>query len=66
MARIYMIRHGEAAAGWSEDKDPGLSDLGRAQSEAAAKTIMSREASALPVLSSPLKRCQETSLPLVA
>jgi broad specificity phosphatase PhoE len=66
MARIYMIRHGEAAAGWSEDKDPGLSDLGRAQSEAAAKTIMSHEASALPVLSSPLKRCQETSLPLIA
>jgi broad specificity phosphatase PhoE len=66
MARIYMIRHGEAAAGWSEDKDPGLSDLGRAQSEVAAKAIMSQEASALPIMSSPLRRCQETSVPLSA
>jgi broad specificity phosphatase PhoE len=64
MARVYMIRHGEAAAGWSEDKDPGLSDLGRSQSEAAAKVIMAREGKALPVLSSPLRRCQETSVPL--
>jgi broad specificity phosphatase PhoE len=64
MARIYMIRHGEAAAGWSEDKDPGLSDLGRSQSEAAAKAIMAREGSPLPILSSPLRRCQETSIPL--
>jgi len=64
MPRIYMIRHGEAAAGWDADKDPGLSDLGRAQSEAAATEIMGREGSVLPVLSSPLKRCQETSIPL--
>jgi broad specificity phosphatase PhoE len=64
MPRIYMIRHGEAAAGWDADKDPGLSDLGRSQSEAAAGEIMAREKSVLPVLSSPLKRCQETSMPL--
>ncbi len=64
MPRIYMIRHGEAAAGWDADKDPGLSDLGRRQSEAVAKSIMAREGVALPVLSSPLKRCQETALPL--
>ncbi len=64
MPRIYMIRHGEAAAGWDADKDPGLSDLGRTQAEAAAKAIMAREGTALPVLSSPLKRCQETAVPL--
>lgn len=64
MPRIYMIRHGEAAAGWSEDKDPGLSDLGREQAEAAAREIMAREGNALPVLASPLRRCRETAVPL--
>ena len=64
MPRLYMIRHGEAAAGWDADKDPGLSDLGQSQAERAAREIMTREKSVLPVLSSPLKRCRETSIPL--
>ena len=64
MARIYMIRHGKAAAGWGEDKDPGLDDTGRAQSEKAADGIQALVASPLPVLTSPLKRCQETAVPL--
>ncbi|MBO6541985.1 MAG: histidine phosphatase family protein [Alphaproteobacteria bacterium] len=64
MPRIYMIRHGEAAAGWDADKDPGLSDLGWQQAEQAARNIMAREGRALPVLSSPLRRCRETSEPL--
>ncbi|MEQ9518829.1 MAG: histidine phosphatase family protein [Parvibaculum sp.] len=64
MPRIYMIRHGEASAGWDADKDPGLSELGWKQAEAAAKAIMAREGKPLPVLSSPLRRCRETSEPL--
>lgn len=64
MPRIYMIRHGEAAAGWDADKDPGLSELGWKQAERAAQEIMAREGKALPVLSSPLRRCRETSEPL--
>ncbi|MGK2739920.1 histidine phosphatase family protein [Tepidicaulis sp. LMO-SS28] len=66
MARIYMIRHGKAAAGWDSDPDPGLDDLGRTQSEAAAQDIMQREQIALPILSSPLRRCRETAAPLAA
>jgi broad specificity phosphatase PhoE len=60
-----MVRHGQAAAGFSDDLDPGLSDLGRAQSEAAADAL----AAVLPpqpILSSPLRRCRETAAPLAA
>ncbi|MEQ8282556.1 MAG: histidine phosphatase family protein [Parvibaculum sp.] len=66
MPRIYMIRHGEAAAGWDADTDPGLSDKGRAQSEAVAREIEARVGRKLPLLSSPLRRCRETSEPLAA
>ncbi|MBX3496053.1 MAG: histidine phosphatase family protein [Parvibaculum sp.] len=66
MPLIYMIRHGEAAAGWDADADPGLSDMGRAQSEAVAREIETRVGRRLPILSSPLRRCRETSEPLAA
>ena len=36
MTRVYMVRHGRAAAGWNVDPDPGLDDLGRSQSLAVA------------------------------
>jgi broad specificity phosphatase PhoE len=66
MARLYFIRHGEAAAGFGEDHDPGLSDLGRKQSAEAADRILDilGEDDPLQVISSPLQRCQETSTPL--
>lgn len=64
MPRLYMIRHGEAASGWDADVDPGLSDKGRAQSEAVAREIESRVGRKLPLVSSPLRRCRETSAPL--
>lgn len=64
MPRIYMIRHGKAAAGWDADADPGLDDLGRKQAEAAADDIEKRVGAPLPVLSSPLRRCRETAAPL--
>ena len=56
---IYLIRHGEAAAGWGDALDPGLSDLGRAQAEATAAKLL--ELGASPVLKSPMARCQETA-----
>ncbi|MGB0921872.1 MAG: histidine phosphatase family protein [Alphaproteobacteria bacterium] len=62
MAKIYMVRHGEAAASWGDHKDPGLSDLGKRQAEAAADRLESL--GKLPILSSPLLRCQETAAPL--
>ncbi|MFN4338057.1 histidine phosphatase family protein [Parvibaculum sp.] len=64
MPTIYMIRHGEAAAGWDADMDPGLSEKGRAQSEAVAREIEARVGRKLPILTSPLRRCRETSEPL--
>lgn len=66
MPKLYMIRHGEAASGWDADTDPGLSDKGRAQSEAVARDIETRVGKKLPLISSPLRRCRETSDPLAA
>lgn len=64
MPTIYMIRHGEAAAGWDADMDPGLSDKGRSQAEVVAREIEQRVGKKLPILSSPLRRCRETAMPL--
>lgn len=64
MARLYMIRHGKAAAGWDGDADPGLDALGRQQAEAVAEQVKQLVKGPAPVFSSPLKRCQETALPL--
>ncbi len=63
MARIYFVRHGKAAAGFSEDPDPGLNDLGRAQAEAVAPRLI---AAGAEVFSSPLRRARETAQPVEA
>jgi broad specificity phosphatase PhoE len=62
MSRIYMVRHGRAAAGWNADPDPGLDELGRSQSLAVASQLS--KLGPLPVMSSPLLRCQQTAFPL--
>ena len=66
MTRIYMIRHGKAAAGWDGDADPGLNELGLAQAEAVTKKVQALVATPVSIYSSPLKRCQETAAPLAA
>lgn len=66
MTCIYMIRHGKAAAGWDGDADPGLNELGRTQAEAVAEKVQALVAGPVPIYSSPLKRCQETAVPLAA
>jgi len=62
MAKLYLIRHGNAAGTWADSLDPGLSDLGHEQ---AAK-IAERFANELPLqmVSSPMRRAQETAVPL--
>lgn len=60
-----MVRHGQAAAGFSDDLDPGLSELGRAQAEAAADALAA-SLGAQPIIASPLRRCRETAAPLAA
>lgn len=64
MTRIYMIRHGKAAAGWDGDADPGLDALGQSQAEAVAETVQGLIDTPVAIFSSPLKRCQETAAPL--
>ena len=63
MPRLSLVRHGRAA-GWDTDPDPGLDALGQRQAQAVA----TRLAPVGPqlILCSPLRRCWETSAPLVA
>lgn len=61
---IYLIRHGEAAAGWGDHPDPGLSELGNRQAEAVAE-ILGRFG-IQNIIASPMQRCRETSGPLSA
>ena len=62
MTRVYMVRHGRAAAGWDVDPDPALDEMGRQQALAVASKLSS--VGPLPVVSSPLLRCQQTAFPL--
>lgn len=62
MSRLYLVRHGEAAAGWSDDADPGLSERGRSEAEAVAAKLA--RLGPMPIVVSPLRRCRETAEPL--
>jgi broad specificity phosphatase PhoE len=64
MGKIYMVRHGKAAAGWDGDADPGLDVTGHAQAEAVAQDLAARLTSPVTVYTSPLQRCRETAMPL--
>jgi broad specificity phosphatase PhoE len=59
MARLYLVRHGKAAAGWDAEPDPGLDETGRAQAEAMAESLAS--IGPLPLVASPLRRTRETA-----
>jgi broad specificity phosphatase PhoE len=64
MTTLYLVRHGRATGGWDKDLDPGLDALGQEQAEAVAERLA--PAGPLALLSSPMRRCQETSAPLAA
>jgi broad specificity phosphatase PhoE len=61
---LVLVRHGEAAAGWEGDADPGLSDRGRAQAARAAADLA--VLAGTPVVASPLRRTRETAAPIAA
>ena len=63
-ARLYLVRHGRAAAGWDTDPDPGLDDVGRAQAMRMADQLA--PLGPLALVSSPLLRCRETAAVLAA
>ena len=61
---MHLVRHGRAAAGWNVDPDPALDRIGQMQAVEVGERL-----AVLPpcaVVSSPLRRCQETAAPLVA
>ena len=62
MTRLYLVRHGRAAAGWDTDPDPGLDEIGQRQAVAVAARLA--PIGPMPILASPLLRCRETSVPL--
>jgi broad specificity phosphatase PhoE len=59
--KIYMVRHGKAAAGF-DSADPGLDALGRSQADEVAKKLLG--IGPIRILSSPLQRTRETAMPL--
>lgn len=63
---IYLVRHGEAAASWGQEADPGLSELGQRQAEQAAQTLHPCIGDDTRLISSPLARALETAAPLAA
>jgi broad specificity phosphatase PhoE len=60
--RLYLVRHGRAAASFGEARDPGLDAAGAAQAEAAAGRLA--PLGPLPIVVSPLRRTRETAAPL--
>ena len=59
MTRLYLVRHGRAAAGWDTDPDPGLDEIGQRQADDVAARLA--PLGPLRILTSPLRRCRETS-----
>jgi broad specificity phosphatase PhoE len=61
---ILLVRHGEAAASWSESSDPGLSSTGVRQAWDVAALLGPQISADTQLLSSPLRRAIETAGPL--
>ena len=59
--KLYLIRHGQPKAGFGEDRDPGLDELGRQQAAAVAKELESL--GLLSLITSPLQRARDTAVP---
>lgn len=63
---LYLVRHGQAEASWSENRDPGLSLLGCEQASQFARFANKGSKRLTPglIVSSPLLRAQQTAAPL--
>lgn len=60
--RLHLVRHGRASAGWDTALDPGLDEFGVEQSHEVAAQLA--PLGKRKIITSPLLRCQQTSLPL--
>jgi broad specificity phosphatase PhoE len=58
-SRLYLVRHGRAAAGWDTAVDPELDALGRQQSREMAQQLA--PLGPMKIITSPLRRCQQTA-----
>lgn len=59
LARVHLVRHGRASAGWDVDPDPGLDEVGRSQAAQTAERLAHLDP--IPIVMSPLRRCRETA-----
>ena len=67
MPLVHMIRHGKPKSGWGDehaDPDPGLDGTGREQAETACAALLALPEPPTLILTSPLRRCRETAVPL--
>lgn len=60
--RLYLVRHGKAAAPFTESQDPPLAPAGLVQAAALAARLA--PLGPLPIVSSPMRRARETAAPL--
>jgi len=63
---IWLVRHGEAAAAFDQEIDPGLSPLGHEQAEAASQQLSAIVPEDAQLLSSPKQRALQTGAPFAA
>jgi broad specificity phosphatase PhoE len=59
VTRLWLVRHGEAAAHWGEELDPPLSPAGQRDARRAAGLLAA--VGPLPVMASPLMRTRQTA-----
>ena len=62
MARIYLVRHGEASG--YDGADPALTELGHRQAQLVAQRLDEITAAPIEIVSSPLRRARDTAQPL--
>jgi broad specificity phosphatase PhoE len=62
VSRLLLVRHGRAAAGWDDDLDPGLDNVGRDQAETMAAGLVGL--GPWPIVVSPRRRTRETAAAL--
>jgi probable phosphoglycerate mutase len=64
MARVYLVRHGEATG--YEGGDPPLTALGHRQAALVAERLDQTVGSPIAIVTSPLRRARDTAQPLAA
>jgi probable phosphoglycerate mutase len=66
VTNIWLVRHGEAAASFDQEIDPGLSLLGHEQAVTAAQQLSAIVPPDAQLLSSPKQRALQTGAPFVS